>query len=128
MIDITSFPMFHWSPLDLRPLIDRKGLCPHSLSREGEWHPPYLCFSRSPSHAWALSGQSQTDVEWWGLWMVWSYIPSDIQILQDNVDADELDEYRVYEPISPDDIWFVGIRSIQDEDMYVKKEEKECKY
>src|SRR5574343_300047 len=43
------------SPVYRRKQILKRGLCPGSRSRCGQWKPPYICFSDSPSFAWGAS-------------------------------------------------------------------------
>lgn len=96
------FLLFHWSPASRRKSIIRNGLCPGKISRCGQWHPPYLCFSKSPSQAWALSGARDTCPGEWDLWMVWS------NVLPTGYMGEK--EFRSYERIPKRDVWFVGSR------------------
>jgi hypothetical protein len=66
------FLLFHWSPKSRRPGILRYGLCPNKLSRCRQWRPPYVCFCRNPSLAWACSAVMHGKPILWDLWMIWS--------------------------------------------------------
>lgn len=108
------FPLYHWSPTPRRGQINRYGLRPSSRSVDGQWKPPYVCFSDSPSLAWGLSGKFHPEVPSWDLWMVWNTVPSGYEALP--FDGDELDrikEYRVYERIFKRDLWYVATRTAE---------------
>jgi Icc-related predicted phosphoesterase len=94
------FPLYHWSPTSRRSGILKHGLKPNSLSRCRQWRPPYICFSDSPSMAWALSGDFAESPELWDLWMMWSDIPKGYETLTtgDNKSGKPT-EYRVYERV-----------------------------
>ena len=106
------FILFHWSPVSRRKQVQRRGLCPGSRSRSrcGQWNPPYVCFSHSPSQAWALSAAMMDEPGEWDLWMVWSNVPSSYKT-RSNDGSGKPTEYRVYERIWKRDIWYVGTRS-----------------
>lgn len=101
-----SFILYHWSPISRRKQILKKGLCPGSKSRCGQWHPPYICFSDSPSFAWGASAVFSRESGEWDLWMVWTDRLEGYEKLPGNKPA----EYRVYHRIPKRDIWFVGTR------------------
>jgi hypothetical protein len=103
------FLLYHWSPKSRRKSIKKYGLCPGSISRCRKWKPPYVCFSNTPSLAWALSGALDNKEREWDLWMTWSDIPSGYELLQKTKNQDTA-EYRVYERIYKRDIWYVGTR------------------
>jgi len=100
------FLLYHWSPVARRKSILRKGLCPGSRSRCGQWHPPYVCFSPWPSMAWGVSALMGEDYGQWDLWMVWSNRLKGYEKLQLGSNR----EYRVYHRIPKRDIWHVGTR------------------
>lgn len=105
-------PLYHWSPESRRASIQRLGLLPGRPSIDGEWRPPYVCLSATPSLAWALSGAHHPEVDRWDLWMVWSDVPTALMKLRD-VDTNgrsHVKEYRVRERIWKRDIWYVATR------------------
>jgi len=102
------FLLYHWSPTVRRRRITHDGLRPSCPSVGREWKPPYVCFSTSPSLAWALSGHFHPDVPTWDLWMVWSNVPSGYEVLF--FDDGSPKEYRIYERLYKRDIWYVGSR------------------
>lgn len=106
------FPLYHWSPVERRKQIARRGLVPGSLSRDRDWRPPYICFSDSPSLAWGLSGGLGRDKRHksWDLWMMWSDVPGGYEEMPFDHDPSWIKEYRVYERIFKRDIWWVATR------------------
>lgn len=96
--------LYHWSPTRRRSSIRHRGLQPGSWSTDGLWRPPYVCFAESPSLAWALSGMTGRgqEIARWDLWMMHFSVPTQIEKCEQ--------EYRVFEPIVPEDLWFVGTR------------------
>lgn len=102
------FLMFHWAPVERRRSITRHGLTPGKRSRCGQWKPPHICFSNSPSWAWAASAGLSEERGEWDLWMCWSGEASGYERLP-NARA-QCAEYRVYETIPKSKIWFVGTR------------------
>ena len=107
-----SHLLFHWAPTSRRKGIERLGLVPGSWSRDRVWKPPYVCFSGSPSLAWALSGAiGQTEaITSWDLWQVWSDRLDGYEVLVFDDDPDEVKEFRVYHRIYKRDIWYVATR------------------
>lgn len=104
-------PLYHWSPTARRKGIEKRGLCPSSRSVDRAWKPPYVCYSDSPSMAWALSGRFHTEVPEWDLWMTWSNIPAGLEIMPLDGDHDVIKEVRVYERIYKRDLWYVASRA-----------------
>lgn len=105
------FPLYHWSPRDRRKSILRYGLCPNKKSKCGQWRPPYVCFSDSPSLAWGLSGEVSDILGEWDLWMVWSDSPSKYKTLSTTTNrSGKPTEYRIYERLKKSQIWYVGSR------------------
>lgn len=82
---------------------------PGSRSVDGEWKPPYVCFSASPSLAWALSVRIHRAIPEWDLWMIWSDVPTGYEVLYNDGDGSPK-EYRVYERVFKRDLWYVGSR------------------
>ncbi len=101
-------PLYHWSPVSRRESILRYGLKPGSLSRCGQWKPPYVCFSDSPSLAWSLSGALADGTDAWDLWMMWSSVPTKLKRRRDG--GKRVIEYRVFERVYKRDLWRVGSR------------------
>jgi hypothetical protein len=110
--------LYHWSPVERRERIETEGLVPGSWSTDALWRPPYLCFSDSPSLAWALSpmmprGQAYRH---WDLWMVWSKKIARYETVLFEVgelDPGAIKEYRVFETIPHERLWFVGTRPLE---------------
>lgn len=61
--------LYHWSPTLNRNNIERRGLEPGRASLQGDWKPPYVCFSDDPWLAWILSGRMWPHLSLWDLWM-----------------------------------------------------------
>lgn len=105
------YPLYHWSPVDRRTRINHDGLKPSSRSVDGLWKPPYVCFSDSPSLAWALSGHMHPEITTWDLWMTWSNRMRGFEVIPfDGNDPHDIKEYRVYERIWKRDLWLVATR------------------
>jgi len=104
------FLLFHWSPIGRRKRIEKEGLCPGNLSKDKDWRPPYICFSRSPSIAWGLSAMTTDEPGYWDLWMVWSTeVPKGWETLSTD-GSGKPTEYRVYDRIKKSKVWYVGTR------------------
>lgn len=113
MIVDVDLLLYHWSPTDRRKSIVRNGLLPGSRSRTFDWRPPYVCFSDSPSLAWALSaGVTGSEHPSWDLWMVWASCLNGYEVLPFDDEPDRVKEYRVYHRIYKRDLWFVGTRGL----------------
>lgn len=85
-------------------------------SVDGEWRPPYVCFSHSPSLAWALSGACHPEIESWDLWMMWSNVPSGYEEIYDHyadTGREYVKEFRVYERVWKRDVWYVATRAVR---------------
>jgi hypothetical protein len=69
-------PLYHWSPTERRPRINRYGLRVGQppVTHTEEFRAPYLCFAETPSWAWALSGmrdeRKPREPGSWDLWQV----------------------------------------------------------
>lgn len=110
-----TVPLYHWSPTERRGQINRYGFRPSMRSVDGLWKPPYVCFSDSPSLAWAISGQLRPEIPSWDLWMMWSDVPSGMEVLPFDVEPgqrERIKEYRVYERVFKRDIWYVATRCV----------------
>lgn len=106
------FLLYHWSPVERRSKILRYGLRTNVPSRCGEWKPPYICFSDSPSMAWILSANMADTPGEWDLWMMWSNVPSKLTRRNDLKNGrGRPTEWRVSESIPKRAIWYVGQRS-----------------
>ncbi len=109
------FILYHWSPASRRKSILKHGLCPKKVSRCGQWRPPYLCFSDSPSYAWSASAALSDQPEEWDLWMVWSSaLKGGVERLYLGTnDKRGPAEFRLYDQRVPKRlIWFVGSRTV----------------
>ena len=104
------FILFHWSPVSRRKSIIRHGLCPGKPSRDKQWRPPYVCFSRSPSLAWALSAGFSERRGKWDLWQV------EIDTIRDWRKDDY--ELNVDIDISPSHLTWVAHRWIVDNGVF----------
>jgi len=110
--------LYHWSPVGRRARIEAEGLVPGSWSTDLVWKAPYLCFADSPSLAWALSAMMPRGqlIPRWDLWMTWSkHIVNHEVVLFDLDDPDPgaIKEYRVYETVPNERLWFVGTRRLE---------------
>jgi hypothetical protein len=61
--------LYHWSPTANRASINRIGLDIGRRTLQGEWRPPYVCFSDDPVLAWGLSGRMWPEIKSWDLWV-----------------------------------------------------------
>lgn len=100
--------LYHWSPRARRESIQLQGLVPGSLSTDEVWNPPYVCFARSPSRGWGLSGMTARGEqhEEWDLWMC----ELDEQLLEEL----EGKEWRARTAVSPELLWYVATRRRSD--------------
>lgn len=96
------FPLFHWSPVERRKAILRRGLVPRSISRDGEWRAPHVCFAETPSLAWGLSGGLSETAADWDLWMTWS------NVARFKPRADLPQEHRTRQRVPKRELWHVG--------------------
>lgn len=107
------FMLYHWAPSERRKSILRYGLCPKKKSKDNLWRPPYICFSRYPNLAWALSA-THSNIKGWDLWCCWSdEVGKGYETLNNaRIPKDQwwMIEYRVYDRIKKSKIWFVGTR------------------
>lgn len=108
--------LFHWSPSGNRERINRRGLDVNQRSLDGQWRPPYVCFSDDPFLAWHLSGNMWPEFNSWDLWAV-------NMGTQDSVDHYEIitdtytdtgrrfvKEYRIYKRVYKRDVKYIGTR------------------
>lgn len=108
------FLLYHWSPVERRNSILKKGL---RISQKPEascledWCAPYICFSDSPSLAWALSARFLNKASEWDLWMCWSNAGPLGKPIGRRDDLTFPTEYRVFENIPKKKLWLVGTRS-----------------
>lgn len=77
-----------------------------------------MCFSRSPSLAWALSADFSGKKSKWDLWQVWSDHVGEWETLPYDDDNKNKrypfpKEHRVYHRIPKSKIWFVGTREFK---------------
>lgn len=104
------FMLYHWAPVARRRSILRHGLVPGKRSVDGSWRPPYLCFAKFPTVAWALSATHSRVRGEWDLWCVWSdrvglYITRNATRTQWH-----WTEYRSKRRIAKAHVWHVGTR------------------
>lgn len=108
--------LYHWSPSERRELIREEGLRPYRAARDREekLRPPYVCLDTSPSSGWNLSGaleDEEPEIEIWDLWQVRLSDDDKIRIRADLGAC--IREIKVYTPIPPDRVWFVGTREVE---------------
>lgn len=121
--------LYHWSPLDRREKIARRGLRASTPTltevfaaqatgnrnlrkSEGTETVKAVCLGTSPSHAWALSGGiwgKKGSV--WDLWQV-NLDTSDCVRFMPNDEGSRLGEVRVCGNIPKGRVWHVGQRTI----------------
>jgi len=107
------FMLYHWSPIERRASITRYGLCPNKKSLNGQWRPPYVCYCRSPSVAWALSATHSGKPGAWDLWATWSDSADDYTTLNTAKNPRAAwwqTEYRIFQRIPKSKLWHVGTR------------------
>lgn len=108
--------LYHWSPTSNRNMINRFGLQTHRLSLQGNWRPPYVCFSDEPNLAWILSGKMFPDIKSWDLWMC--YYSSQTSFKHHEVILDTtrysgrhyVKEYRIYSRVYKRDLIYIATR------------------
>jgi hypothetical protein len=101
---VKDFPLYHWSPTARRASIRRLGLVPGRKSLCGQWRPPYVCFSDTPSMAWALSPMHHPEIESWDLWQTWANEIAPYEWLR------SMREVRAYHRVMKSCLWFAGSR------------------
>lgn len=102
------FLLYHWSPVERRGQILKHGLRINSRPVQHSQEFPHICFSDSPSLAWALSAHCMNTGGEWDLWMMWSNILDNP--IGRREDLGFPTEYRVYENIPKKHIWHVGTK------------------
>lgn len=108
--------IYHWSPTTNRNRINHDGLCPGRLSLQGDWRPPYVCFSSDPHLAWILSGRMYPGIKSWDLWMC--HVPSQTSFdhweicLDTYIDSGRhyIKEYRIYTRVFKRDLVYVATK------------------
>lgn len=112
--------IFHWSPTTNRNSIKRRGLDIHRKTLQGDWRPPYVCFSDDPWLAWVLSGRMWPEIKSWDLWMCNLNIQDSFQgyelILDTFPDTGRryTKEYRIYSRVFKRDLTYIGTREQED--------------
>lgn len=119
-------PLFHWSPIERRASIRKRGLtprtstvvCNHPVPREATGHfvadhdlelVKAVCLGTSPALAWALSGVwSAQPGSVWDLWEV--NLDDDDEVHVFPVRGQQLAEVRVLTPLPARRVWHVGSR------------------
>lgn len=105
---------FHWSPIERRPGILRRGLLPGQWSRDRLWRPPYVCLSDRPSLAWGLSGgmDREDGPVAYDLWQVdLSEVSGYEEIYDDRYGT--VKEVRVYERIYKRNLFYLATRQVR---------------
>lgn len=104
---------YHWSPRDRRASIVRSGFLPNKPSLQGEWRPPFICFSDEPHLAWILSGRIHPEITEWDLWMVFAGNAGEYETIFDtfpDTGRNYPKEYRVYHRIKKSDVIWIASR------------------
>jgi hypothetical protein len=107
--------LFHWSPSERRREIEANGLQPYQLATvcsDPELTSPYICFSPTPSRAWALSGAMDwvSEIDQWDLWQATLADRDHVCVRSDF--GPEIQEIKVYGSIPADRLWLVGSRGV----------------
>lgn len=117
--------LYHWSPAECRPRINRRGLrptCPTAvpvgLPMPGDARivdpdatVRAVCLGTSPSHAWSLSGALWAERgAVWDLWQVTLDVDDEVHPLP--FYGHRLGEVRVANRIPKGRIWLVGQRTV----------------
>lgn len=106
------FMLYHWSPRRNRNGILRSGLCPGKKpTTSAGWRPPYICFAKYPTVAWALSATHSDEPGEWDLWCCWS----DAIGPYETINAYDrkrwwFTEYRTSQRIPKKLVWHVGTK------------------
>lgn len=108
--------LYHWSPSSNYNNINRMGLEIGKLSLQGDWRPPYVCFSDDPYLAWILSGHMWPSTISWDLWMCNMRTQTSFRhhelILDTFIDTGRhfIKEYRVYCRVFKRDLVYLATR------------------
>ncbi len=109
--------LYHWSPTSNRSNINRVGLVTHRRTLQGDWRPPYVCFSDDPYLAWILSGQIWFEIKTWDLWLC--HMPSQTSFDNYEIITDTfpdsgghyIKEYRIYSRVYKRDLTYLATRT-----------------
>ncbi len=104
--------LFHWSPVERRKSILRRGLVPGSRCTTSSGRFKVVCFADSPSWAWALSAEicGEPGSEW-DLWQCALDLLVEPTILPGEDRASGIYEVRTEHRVFKRDLWFVGTRT-----------------
>jgi len=108
---------YHWSPTRNRNSINKYGLRIDCKTLQGDWRPPFVCFSDDPQLAWVLSGRMWPDIHEWDLWMC--HVPTQTSFDHYEIITDTfrdtgryyIKEYRVYTRIYKRDLTYLATRT-----------------
>jgi hypothetical protein len=104
-------PLFHWSPAERRPAIRRRGLALRSRPVVHSFRADYLCFSTSPSQAWALSAAIFGDRgQEWDCWQVSLDATDEVEVRE--FWGNRIEEIRVRNAIPKSRLWLIGTRTV----------------
>jgi hypothetical protein len=104
-------PLFHWSPAERRPTIRRRGLALRSRPVVHSFRADYLCFSTSPSQAWALSAAIFGDRgQGWDCWQVSLDATDEVEVRE--FWGNRIEEIRVRNAIPKSRLWLIGTRTV----------------
>ena len=108
--------LYHWSPTSNRRNIQKLGLVINRRTLQGEWRPPYVCFSDDPYLAWVLSGRMYPDIKSWDLWMCNLEHQTSFdhyELILDtyiNTTRRYIKEYRIYTRVFKRDLHYLATR------------------
>lgn len=108
--------LYHWSPSSNRKRIEHDGLKPGCKTLQGDWKPPYVCFSDEPYLAWLLSGALYPEIGEWDLWMC--YVEHQTSFDHYEIITDTyvttgrayVKEYRIYTRVYKRDLEYIATR------------------
>ena len=109
--------LYHWSPTTNRNSINRYGLQINRRTLQGDWRPPYVCFSDDPMLAWVLSGRMYPEIISWDLWMC--HMPTQTSFEHYEIITDTfpdtgrhyIKEYRIYTRVYKRDLHYIATRT-----------------
>lgn len=111
IVRVILHPLFHWSPTERRPSIQRRGLRLNSRPVTSTARCDYICLSLSPSLAWSLSAGACGDRgQEWDCWQI-SLAPGD-EVEVRPFSGNRVQELRVRNPIPKSRVWLVGSRVV----------------
>lgn len=103
--------LFHWSPVDRRPAINRRGLVTRSRPSIHSFRADHICLSTDPARAWELSaGVFGVRGAEWDCWQVRTDRDDEVEIRE--FWGDRIDEVRIRNDIPKSRLWLIGSRTV----------------